>query len=254
MGWIKYVKSTARWRGVFSSINHEHERKEGNAEDWARTFSGESVWRRPRCDPFSCELCKFCPFPANGSAPHCITEHLYSSKWKKEQKRYRKGNIFHYSEGSRCKGIWCATNCAAKGQRDTVMFFFFFPPTPGFIVLTLQREWTAEIPSLKSHKMKSKKKFSCINKKKWLIYLFFMLLLVVVPGVVFLVVVQSLQLFFSSATSTLSRSAMWQLPLVKWSPVYSDCLPGEGQRREKAVDCVAGLVNPPQKASIWIVK
>lgn len=168
---------------------------------------------------------------------------------EKRTKRYRKRNIFHYSEGSRCKRIWCATNCAAKGQRDTVMVFSP-PPTPGFIVLTLQREWIAEIPGLKSHKMKSKngKKFSCINK------CFFMLLLVVVPGVVFLVVVQSLQLFFSSATSTLSQSAMWQLPLVKWSPVYSDCLPGEGQRREKAVDCVARLVNPPQKASIWIVR
>lgn len=161
---------------------------------------------------------------------------------EKRTKRYRKGNIFHYSEGSRCKGIWCATNCAAKGQRDTVMGFFF-SPTPGFIVLTLQREWIAEIPSLKSHKMKSKKKFSCINKKKLFCFVFFMLLLlVVVPGVVFLVVVQSLQLFFSSATSTLSQSAMWQLPL--------GCLPGEGQRREKAVDCVARLVNSPQKAEL----
>lgn len=84
---------------------------------------------------------------------------------EKRTKRYRKGNIFHYSEGSRCKRIWCATNCAAKGQRDTVMVFF--SPTPGFIVLTLQREWIAEIPSLKSHKKKRKtgKKFrSCFPR------------------------------------------------------------------------------------------
>lgn len=248
MGWIKYVKSTARWRGVFSSINHEHERKEGDAEDWARTFSGESVWRRPRWDLFSCELCKFCPFPANGSAPHCITEHLYSSKWKKEQKDIGKEifSIIQRAAGAKEYGV----QQIVRQKVSVTQWWFFFSPTPGFIVLTLQREWIAEIPSLKSHKMKSKtgKKFSCINK------CFFMLLLVVVPGVVFLVVVQSLQLFFSSATSTLSQSAMWQLPLVKWSPVYSDCLPGEGQRREKAVDCVARLVNPPQKASIWIVK
>lgn len=46
---------------------------------------------------------------------------------EKRTKRYRKGNIFHYSEGSRCKRIWCATNCAAKGQRDTVMVVFFSP-------------------------------------------------------------------------------------------------------------------------------
>lgn len=156
MGWIKYVKSTARWRGVFSSINHEHERKEGNAEDWAHTFSGESVWRRPRWDLFSCELCKFCPFPANGSAPHCITEHLYSSKWKKEQKDIGKEifSIIQRAAGAKEYGV----QQIVRQKVSVTQWWFFFPPQPRLYSFNLAKRMDCR---------DSRSEISQNEKQKW---------------------------------------------------------------------------------------
>lgn len=84
IGWIKYAKSTAQWRGVFPSINHEHECKEGNAKDQAHIFGGTA------CNVIRAVITSYVSYISSALSrerQHTILYNILFSLMDKEQKK-----------------------------------------------------------------------------------------------------------------------------------------------------------------------